>query len=137
MIIPKKLLPLQPFCIPVNGLKAGRSQYEWHADGEFFGTFENSEIKDADLDISVSVNNEDFSIEVSCRITGTVTVTCDRCLDDVTLSVGTEFEDDEFEGVDVIDLRQDIYDYVCISLPMVRTHPEGECNPETTKYLSK
>lgn len=137
MIIPKKLLPLQPFCIPVNILKAGRNQYKWHADGEFFGIFGNSEIKGADLDIEVSVDYDDFSIEVSCRITGSVVVTCDRCLEDLTLAVDTAFEDDGFDDVDVLDLRQDIYDYVCISLPMVRTHPEGECNRETTKYLSK
>lgn len=137
MIIPKNLLPLQPFSIPVNILKAGRNQYKWHADGEFFGIFENSEIKDADLDIDVCVVYDDYSIEVSCRITGSVVVVCDRCLEDLTLSVDTGFEDDEFEDADVVDLRQDIYDYVCISLPMVRTHPEGECNQETTKFLSK
>lgn len=137
MIIPKKLLPLQPFTIPVNGLKAGRNHFEWHADGEFFGIFENSEIKDADLDVEVDVDYDDFSIDVSCRVSGTVVVACDRCLEDLTLPVDTEFEDDDFDDADVVDLRQDIYDYVCISLPMVRTHPEGECNPETTKYLSK
>ena len=34
-----------------------------------------------------------------------------------------------------IDLGQVIYDYVCTSLPLVRVHPDGECDPEVVKYL--
>ena len=94
--------------------------------------FENSEVKDADLDISVDIDNEEFEIVVKCEIEGSVTVICDRCLEDLVLPVSTSFEEDE-----TLDLNQDIYDYVCISLPMRRVHPDGECNEETTKYLSK
>ena len=39
------------FVIGLDGLKAGRSHFTWHADGKFFGDFENSEILDADLDV--------------------------------------------------------------------------------------
>ena len=123
---------MQPFVISVKGLKAGESHFDWHADGAFFAAFENSDIKDADIDISVDVFNDGFEISVKCGIEGSVTVTCDRCLEDLVLPVRTSFEEDE-----TLDLNQDIYDYVCISLPMQRVHPEGECNEETVKYLSK
>jgi len=123
---------LQPFVIPIKGLKAGRSHYDWHADGEFFGKFENSEILAADLAISVDVDNEDFEISVKCSIEGTVTVACDRCLEDLVIPVSTSFEQSGGE-----DLSQDIYDYVCIALPIQRVHPEGECNEEVLKYISK
>ena len=132
MTLEKILLPLQPFVISVKGLKPGESHLDWHADGEFFAAFENSEIKDADLNISVDIFNDEFEIKVKCGIEGSVTVTCDRCLEDLVLPVRTSFEEDE-----TLDLNQDIYDYVCISLPMQRVHPEGECNEETVKYLSK
>ena len=36
-----------------------------------------------------------------------------------------------------LDLSQDVYDFVIISLPLRRAHEEGECNEETTKFLSK
>ncbi|MCQ2177607.1 MAG: hypothetical protein MJY42_01820 [Bacteroidales bacterium] len=123
---------MQPFVIPVKGLKDGASHFDWHADGEFFGTFENSEILDADLEISVDVNNLGTSIETECRIDGTVVVVCDRCLENLTLEVHTSFQEDE-----ELDLSQDIYDYTCLSLPMQRVHEEGECNPETIRFLNR
>ena len=123
---------MQPFVISVKGLKPGRSHLDWHADGQFFASFENSEIKDADLDIAVDIDNDEFEIAVECRIHGTVTVICDRCLEDLVLPVSTSFEEDE-----TLDLNQDIYDFVCLSLPMRRVHPDGECNEETLRYLSK
>ena len=123
---------MQPFVISVKGLKPGRSHLDWHADGQFFASFENSEIKDADLDIAVDIDNDEFEIAVECRIQGTVTVICDRCLEDLVLPVSTSFEEDE-----TLDLNQDIYDFVCLSLPMRKVHPDGECNEETLRYLSK
>jgi uncharacterized metal-binding protein YceD (DUF177 family) len=35
------------------------------------------------------------------------------------------------------DLSQAVYDYVCLSLPIQRVHPEGECNPDTVRFLSQ
>ncbi|MBQ9475807.1 MAG: hypothetical protein IJU69_06110 [Bacteroidales bacterium] len=126
------MLPLQPFTISLRGLKKGKSRFDWHADAEFFGSFENTEIKDADLQIAVEVDNQGDSVEISCSIDGTVTVICDRCVEDLVLPVHTAF--DKNDGTD---LNQDIYDYVCTSLPLQRVHPEGGCNPETLKYLNK
>ena len=52
-------------------------------------------------------------------------------------AVETSFEESYTPEGDELDLGQDVYDFVCISLPIQRVHPEGECNQETTKYLSK
>lgn len=128
----KKILSLHPFVIPVKGLAPGKNHFEWAAGREFFELFENSDIIDADLKISVDADSGDFSLAVECRIEGHVTVICDRCLENLELPVSTSFEEE-----DVYDLTQDIYDFVCLSLPMQRVHPEGACNEETLKYLSK
>ena len=130
--IEKKLLPLQPFVIPVKGLKAGRSDFEWHADGTFFDEYGNPDIIGADVNIAVEVENGEFSVEVKCSISGSVTVRCDLCLGSLVLPVETSFEEE-----DVFDLNQDVYDYVCMSLPIRKVHPDGECDEETVKYLSK
>lgn len=143
------------FIIALNGLKAGRSAFEWHADGEFFGKFENSEILDADLGIEVSVEKSGRYIGIDCSMKGTVTVACDRCLADLRLPVDTmallsvkfgEGESSADEGGREIlmlpetdtelDLGQIIYDYVCVALPMQRVHEDGGCDPEVVKYLS-
>ena len=145
------------FIIPLNGLSNGRSRFEWHADGEFFGRFEGSEILDANLDIAVSVEKSGRYIGVDCEIDGTVTVACDRCLEDLELPVHaspmmsvkfgdageqSEAEDGEREILMLpeadtdLDMSQVIYDYTALSLPMQRIHPEGECNPAAVRYLS-
>ena len=135
----KNLLPLQPFVISIKGLKPGKSHFEWHAGREFFEAFENSEVLDADIQVNADVEYYEDSIGIKCAMEGTVVVICDRCLEDLTLPVHTDFElgDEDVDLCHDIDLHQDVYDFVCISLPMQRVHPEGECNEETVKFLSK
>ena len=157
MFIGNFLLTLQPFIIALNGLAAGKSQFRWHAEGQFFSSFENSEILDADVDIEVIVEKSGKYIGVDLEIDGEVTVECDRCLADLQLPVSASpkfsvkfGESSENENItpegerEIIvlpetdtemDLSQVIYDYVCISLPLTRVHEDGECDPETVKYL--
>jgi len=123
---------LQPFIIPSKGLNAGMNVFEWHAGGEFFESFENPDVIGADVTVRVEADNSGFEIEVKCEMDGFVEVLCDRCLAPLQLPVYTSFEESG-----VYDLNQDIYDYICLSLPMQRVHPEGECDEEMTKYISK
>ena len=144
----------EKFVIGLDGLKAGRSHFEGLADGKFFGDFENSEILDAGLDVSVDVDKSGSGIGVDCFVKGTVTVACDRCLADLILPLETAFRlkvrfgaDDgaaEEDGAEVVvlpdretalDLGQILYDYVCTALPLVRVHEDGACDPEVVKYL--
>ena len=148
---------MQPFIVPLNGLASGRTPFRWHAGGQFFSGFENSEILDADLVVDVVVEKSGRYVGVDVDIDGTVVVACDRCLGDLELPVsvspsfsvkfGEAPEDKSFgaegdreilflpESDTDMDLSQIVYDYVCTSLPLSRVHPEGECDPETVKYL--
>ena len=137
MLIAKKLLTLQPFVVKLTSLAPGKNHFSWHAGPEFFERFGNTEILDADLEVTADVLNRGLTAEAACTIAGSVTVACDRCLEDLRIPVETGFEESYTPDSDELDLRQDVYDYVCISLPLQRVHPEGECNQETTKYLSK
>ena len=146
------------FKVPLNGLAQGRTQFDWTAGKEFFANFENSEILDAGIDVGVIVEKSNRYIGVDCEIEGSVTVRCDRCFEDLSLPVSTGFllsvkfssepseeglmQESEREIVCLsetdadLDLSQIVYDYVCLSLPLQRAHPEGECNPEALKYLN-
>ena len=118
-------------------LKPGTSRHEWHLGGEFFEVFGNSEILGADIEVNAKVNSHGATVDVACEIRGEVTVACDRCLEDLELPVETSFEESYApEGVE-LDLSQDVYDFICTSLPLKRVHPEGECNQETVGYLSE
>ena len=148
---------MQPFIVPLNGLSSGRTPFRWHAGGQFFSGFENSEILDADLTVSVLVDKSGRYVGVDLDIEGTVVVACDRCLGELSLPVSVhpsfsvkfgEAAEGKASAADGdreiiflpesdtdMDLSQVIYDYVCTSLPMLRVHPEGECDPGTVKYL--
>jgi len=129
---------LQPFVVSLTGLKPGTSVCSWHADGAFFELFGNTEILAADVAVEMTLRNHGLSLDASCKISGSVTVECDRCLEELVMPVEVSFEESYSSegGESEIDLSQDIYDYICTSLPMQRVHPDGECNQETTKYLS-
>ena len=148
---------MQPFIVPLSGLAPGKTHFRWHAEGQFFSAFENSEILDADLVVDVWAEKSGRYAAVDLGIEGTVVVECDRCLGDLELPVSvhpsfsikygeaSEEQSSATEGGREIlilpetdadlDLTQIIYDYVCTSLPLSRVHPEGECDPETVKYL--
>ena len=127
---------MQPFVVELTSLAPGTNRFDWHAGAEFFESFGNADILDADLEVTAHVVCHGLTAEVACEIAGSVTVACDRCLEDLVIPVDTSFGE-SYTPDGELDLSQDVYDYVCISLPLQRVHPEGECNQETTKYLSK
>ena len=146
------------YFIPLNGWAAsGRKEFRWKADTEFFQQFDNQEILEADVVIDAVAVKAGEALEVDLEVRGHVTVSCDRCLGDLELpvdahprlsirldgetSAGEMSQEGEREVLlpdasdTDMDLRQVIYDYVCLSLPMQKVHPEGKCDPETVKFL--
>ena len=56
------------FIIPLNGLTAGENKFFWHAGKEFFDSFENTEVLDAQLDIDVRVEKSGRYVGVDCYV---------------------------------------------------------------------
>lgn len=151
----------QDYLIPLNGLASGKKDFLWNAGKMFFEDFGNEEMLDAALEIAAEAEKSGKDVHVDCRISGTVTVLCDRCMDELVLPVDTEAkisvrygeapeeisDDDGTDGGREIvwigaaetelDMRQLIYDYVCLSLPMQRFHEEGKCNQAAVEVLSQ
>jgi uncharacterized metal-binding protein YceD (DUF177 family) len=144
--------------VPMNGLASGRTEFRWYAGKAFFAQFENSEILDADLMVDAVVEKSGDYIGVDCEIDGSLTVLCDRCLEDLVMPVSTGFmlsvkfgaetaeSEEEMEegreivylkeGEGVLDLCQIVYDYACLSLPIQRFHEAGGCNSVVMQYLN-
>lgn len=141
--------------IPVKGLSQGEHSFNFAIGKEFFQDFENGQIKDADCTLRVSVIRHQTLISVNCIVGGFVVVECDRCLDDLTLKVDLErgltigfgsldVDEESSDDVMIIDaadaevcLDQFVYDYICLSLPLVKVHPQGKCNPDMLKYIGE
>jgi len=149
----------EEFVIPLNGLPTGKSVFSWCADKEFFGSFDNSDILDADIHVDCDLEKSGNYMGINLEIRGTVTVPCDRCLEDLEIPIeetrkfsvkfGVEpsspqdTEEGERETIyfsseePAIDLRQVVYDYTCLAVPMQRVHKEGGCNPAAIAHLSR
>ena len=94
---------------------------------------------DANAENSISVAsgaNMDFSVEDIRKIEDVIREAGIMLLQ-LEIPVETSFEESYAPQTDELDLSQDIYDYILVSLPMQRVHPDGGCNGETIKYLSK
>ena len=138
--------------INLRSLGQGTFPYEFDLDALFFKSFENEDIINAAINVDVEVEKSHNRIGVSCDIYGEIVVECDRCMDDLIIPIDfsrdftvkfTELrgEDEENdEGIILmdsseanLDLNQVIYDYICLNLPLIKVHNEGDCNPEMIK----
>ncbi|CCY36345.1 predicted metal-binding possibly nucleic acid-binding protein [Alistipes sp. CAG:831] len=141
--------------IGIRGLSNGEHPFHFKVDGSFFEAYESDTVSDAELDINVLITKEPGRMSLDLGITGDVTVKCDRCLADLKIPVDIQvpfsvmfssYAEDAEEGVSdevilldgsssEIDLGQIIYDYVNLSLPIKKVHPDGECDPEMMEKL--
>ena len=141
----------QRYTIPYKGLKEGKHAFEWRVTDDFWKAHPEGGIIGGDVEIGATLERGATGVmRLEVGMTGSVTVPCDRCLEDCelpvnyrgTLTVKVAAEEHPFEG-DVlwvtpgetqIDLEQYIYESIVLSLPLQRIHPEdvhGQplCNP--------
>ena len=139
------------YTIAYRGLKEGIHVYNWSVGGDFWKTRPEGGIIGGEVEVAVALEKgATGTMRLEVGITGTVTVPCDRCLEDCDLpvewhgqmAVRVSEEPQPFDGgvlwlepgEAVIDLEQYIYESVVLSLPLQRVHPEdvhGQplCNP--------
>lgn len=134
------------------GLKSGVYNYCIQLDDTFFEDFKNEEIKGGKVNFDIKMERMDRQLLFTFFFEGEVKTTCDRCLEEMSVKVEgkeslnvrfsdtEESEDEETailpERADEIDLTPWLYEYVAVRMPLQHMHPEGECNPEVTKYIT-
>ena len=139
--------------IQFSGLKPGKYEYEYVLDKTFFEGYENEELRDGKVIFKVILERRERMLLFTFAFEGKVKSICDRCLGELDVPVegeeklcvkfsDTETSEDEDvvflpEGAYQIDLAQWMYEYVAVSMPMQRVHPEGECDEEMLKYISE
>ncbi len=137
--------------IRFSGLRPGKYTYSYTLTDEFFDEWENDEIRGGNVKIEVEMERMEHMLMFSVSLSGELTTMCDRCLGDLIVPVegeehlcvrfsDTETCDDEDvvvlpENAFEIDLSQWLYEYAAVRIPMQHIHPDGECDPEVTKYI--
>lgn len=137
--------------IRFSGLKPGVYNYGFDLADEFFEEYENDEIAGGKVEIDVVMERMEHMLMFTFRLNGEVTTFCDRCLGKMNVPVDgeehlcvrfsdTETTDDENvvilpENAFEMDLAQWLYEYVAVRIPMQHIHPDGDCDPEVTKFI--
>lgn len=140
------------FLIPVSGLALGVHSFKFDIKDDFFADMDYSEVKQADVTVDLEVLREELMMTLKFQLEGKVLVPCDRCADEFFIPIQSEqvfYIKFGVEGVeesdDVVvvpaeehayDIRSLIYEYIILSIPIHRVHPEGECNPQVLALLS-
>ncbi|MDQ3190760.1 MAG: DUF177 domain-containing protein [Bacteroidota bacterium] len=147
------MFDLKQLSIPFVGLKEGEYQFKYTINESFFEKLEYSEIKKGLFNIRLFLLKQSNMLTLNFEIEGTATVECDRCLDELEVPLETKqrlfisFGDSTHEETDEvfvlshneqeINISQFIYEYIILAIPLVHSHPEGECNPEIVKKLEE
>lgn len=138
--------------IRFSGLKPGNYTYSYTLTDEFFEEWKNDEIRGGKVKIDVKMERMEHMLMFTFTLQGEVTTMCDRCLGDLPVEIAgeehlcvrfsdTETCDDEDvvilpESAFEIDLAQWLYEYVAVRIPMQHIHPDGECDPEVTRFIT-
>ena len=149
---------LRQFVIPFIGLTTGNHQFEFEIDDKFFASFEYSEIKQAQVSVSLDLERQERMLVLNFLLSGTIRVTCDRCLDEFDLPVksveeffikfGPEHKEESdnvliiAENETHIDLAPLLYDYLSLLVPFRVVHPDNDngeslCDPEVLKRIEQ
>ena len=141
--------------IPLHGLTRGGQEFDFVLDDAFLEGFSRDVIEGLDAQAHLVAEQKGGWIEIHCTVVGQAKVECDRCSEellmpvaiDEQLTVRFDAEPDDVvndddnviilrEGTAEMDMAQTLYDLICVSLPMQKVHPEGECNPAALSHLS-
>ena len=139
------------FKINARSVKAAPLHRTFHLDDEFFHNLKQDEIKGGDINAELTLRHIGTdTYEAAYAIHGTVTVTCDRCLDDLVLPVAVEetriLKDDPAareatdERITLLDgghydAAWELYELIELSLPLQRVHDVNDCDPDVVSRL--
>ena len=138
--------------IPINGLALGNHSYHFDIKDDFFEGMDYSEIHQGTVFIDLDIEKTELMMTLNFALQGKVRVACDRCADEFDISIennevyyvkfGSEVAEESDDVIVVpadqhdFDISSLIYEYIILSIPIHRVHPEGECNPEVLQMLS-
>ena len=126
--------------------------FEYDLDDAYFKKIDSPEIQKGSIKAKVSVQNKLSTYELQFLIEGTVTIPCDRCLDDMVQPIhykeklqvkfGDTFsEEDEIvivpEAEGAINIAWFLYEFIVLNIPLKHVHATGECNKTMATKLKK
>lgn len=153
-----------PYHIELARLKPGRHQFDFNLDDALLESpdsptadSEPAPLSNVAVSVALTLDKSDRLIDVGVRLTGSITLSCDRCLLDYPFAIDTTYRivfshdrsvaaaDAEADvrylpaGVPVLDLRQEFYEALLLQVPQRRIPsdcPGPRCPPEVLALLA-
>jgi uncharacterized protein len=140
------------FLIPFSGLKIGTHHFTFEVDDTFFEKRDYSILKQGNVCIEVAFEKKESMLVLDFSLNGEVVLSCNRCNDDLYKEVQGEYkliytfgnEETSSDTIIVlhpdsyqIDIEQQLYEFITISIPYRAIHNENECNQEMLETLNK
>jgi uncharacterized protein len=146
------------YTILLSGLKEGHHTLDFEIDKEFFEQIEESEVKEGSLIANIELDKRTTHIDLTIRVSGSVRVSCDRCLEmfsqpvssenRILVKFGKSIDDIDPDIISVsadeneLDLQQQLYEFIMLALPIKRVHPADKkgrstCDPVMLKKLEE
>ena len=149
---------LDEFNIDVGRLGQSAVEADYLLDDSYFKAIGgSSDAKSGDVKAHVRCHKTAAGCSVDMHVEGTVTVSCDRCLDDMQLQISgsntltVKFVDD-YNGTEpmydgetmtvnpddaVINIAWPLYETIALAIPARHVHDEGQCNEGMRKALDR
>lgn len=141
------------FKLPLKSMPEGTETFEYHLDKTFFKNMESADVREADLNVKLTVVNRGGVYNLDFAIDGDVTLLCDRCLDDLVFPIeaayhiavkyGEDYNDESDELLEIpesdnfLNVAYMIYETVTLAIPLKHVHPLGKCNRAMSAILKK
>ena len=135
------------YSIPISGSKEGHNSYSFEINKKFFEQFEESELKEGLLTATIEADKRPSHIDLTIRIRGVVTISCDRCLGEfgqpvdcenrLLVKFGRIHDESDPDLITLpadeneLDLNQYFYEFIVLALPIKRAHPDDKDGKST------
>ena len=143
---------LETYKIDLKGLMEDERVFDFDLNDDFFQSLDGSQLEHGTLHVSVSIRKMTGFFDLQFHTVGSVTVSCDRCLDDMEqpivadntliVKLGDTYSDeddtvtiDENEGI--LDMSWFIYEFIMLAIPIKHVHAPGKCNSAMTQKLAE
>ena len=143
---------LEQLKIDLKGMTEPSMVLEYDLGDHYFSALDGSQLEHGALHVSVSIRKMTGFFELQFHTTGVVTVSCDRCLDDMeqpieadnqlVVKLGDTYSDDDDtvtidENEGMLDLSWFIYEFAMLAIPIKHVHAPGKCNSAMTQKLEE
>jgi len=156
--IRRSVRSMTEYVVRFSELKEDKETFEFILGESFFKVFQSNDWESGRINVIAFVQKRYDGITIDIQLNGDVMVICDRCLDAFSYKVETndrlfvkygqanEELDDNVVIVTLdenqIDLSHFLFEYLVLSLPVTKAHPENEdgssdCNVEMMERLSR